>query len=224
MKVLIIDDSPEKIVRIHKSLDGLVPNLEFKDVDNWAAAINYITDFQDEIDFVVCDMQFPRRPYDRIDRESGIAVLKEMKRTNIEIPIIIASSSDTVNELLAEKGFGHIPSVKASSMYDLDSQFKPWLVEIGIIDEQVIALQDELEKRKKLQKKAFVKGMLNAHFPSPLPRYHGQDPVDKESKLKKAQLKRDIKALKKSMSNKSLVTQEQITTLDKLQMEYKNMK
>lgn len=69
-------------------------------------------------------MQFPNRIGSGIIADNGIKVLEYLKRKGIETTIVIASSSDTVDTLLADRGFSHIPSIKASSMYSLDNQLE----------------------------------------------------------------------------------------------------
>jgi len=141
MKILVIDDSPEKIERIKESLVTLVDTIEFLEAGSYMEAKQTINDNKHDIELIVCDMQFPNTTNDRIDRYCGIKVLQYLdklravdKMISSHLFTVIASSSDTIGDLLEEHGFGHVSSIKASSMYDLTSQFKPVMESQGLIE------------------------------------------------------------------------------------------
>jgi len=201
MKVLIIDDSPEKIERIKKSITGLVPEAKYiYAFSYWEAKFELDNE---EFDFIVCDMQFPIKSNDRIDIEAGIKMLSVMTRMNLKAKIVVASSSDTVNELLEERGYGHIPAIKASSMYALDNQFKPHLTDFII--------EDPTSNRAELRNSLEMMRMCGTKMPITSKPRTAEDQLN----IEKAALKREIKALKKSGENKA--------KLAELQKQYKKM-
>ena len=123
MTILIIDDDINKVKRIEKSLlDITIRPYDTTHAKTFIDAKRLLKEFS--YDLIICDMQFPNRIGSGIIADNGIKVLEYLKRKGIETTIVIASSSDTVDTLLADRGFSHIPSIKASSMYSLDNQLE----------------------------------------------------------------------------------------------------
>ena len=129
MKVLIIDDQQEKIHLIRDSLERLLTKVEILASPNYWDAVYQLDQAEDTFDFIVCDMQFPIKSTDRIDREAGIKMLHVITKMKLKAKIVIATSSATVNKLLEDRGYGHIPAIVASPMYDLDSQFVKYITD-----------------------------------------------------------------------------------------------
>ncbi len=184
MRILIIDDSLSKIVRIQDSLTELVPDAELSVVGSfWDAKDELINN---KFDFIICDMQFPETTHGRIERECGIKVLDMLAQARIDTPVIIASSDVNVSVLLEERNFGHIPSIKASSMYCLTSQLEPYL------DNLTTIVKDEKQMLHDLHKTNF----RNISIPKPI--FEKTKTKEDHDRIKKAQLKREKKQEKKN--------------------------
>lgn len=208
MNVLIIDDSPEKIERIKKSILGMVPDAKFIYAFSYWGAKFELDEAKDTFDFIVCDMQFPIKENDRIEREAGIQMLSLMTRMKLKATIVVASSSDTVGELLEEKGYGHIPAIKASSMYDLTSQFRPHLTSFIKEEPKIpsVSIRDYVKPPRR----------------GPAPKVKTDED---HARIRKAELKREIKARKKALPNAvtSLDRSNEEVKISELQEEYKNL-
>ena len=101
MKVLIIDDRPEKIKRIEESILSIVPTTTFIHAGSYLQSKFELE--REVFDFIVCDMQFPIINNGMIDREAGIHVLGTITKMNLKAKVVVASSSDNVNILLENR-------------------------------------------------------------------------------------------------------------------------
>lgn len=92
MKVLIIDDEKFKSDTIIESISKIVDKDDIK-------VCRYRNEGLLELrnnpiyDFLILDMQFPTLRDTAIERDNGLSVLAELKRTQNNIPVIICSGS-----------------------------------------------------------------------------------------------------------------------------------
>lgn len=93
MKILIIDDSKLKIKDIKDSIRDISLDV---DEENYASdGLKRLLIDNIDYDLLILDMQFPYREGGMIERDAGMRVLRELKRKNKYIPIIICSSALT---------------------------------------------------------------------------------------------------------------------------------
>lgn len=89
MNLLIIDDDDLKI----KGFTNYLKPIDcFKIKHSYNSGVKELIENSDKYDVLILDMNFPRFDDDVVSSNMGIEVLKELKRKNINIPVVIFSS------------------------------------------------------------------------------------------------------------------------------------
>ena len=118
MKFLIIDDDDYKAEVAIKYLMGH----EVIRARSYHSGMRIM--LQEQLDGIILDMAFPLRDYGRIEQmDEGLNVLGEMKRRNLNIPVMCYSS----NVFNVREYTNVIDYVQFSAMYDLSEPFKNFI-------------------------------------------------------------------------------------------------
>ena len=93
MKILIIDDEKWKREYIMESILEVNQDIEIKECEYRNDGLRELKD--NNFDLLFLDMQFPNYLGEMIERKNGLSVLRELERTENNIPVVICSSGYT---------------------------------------------------------------------------------------------------------------------------------
>ena len=95
MRVLNVEDEPIKHNQIKSALNRLgITDITLKeDVNSAVISVLESIDNNNPYGLIISDMQFPLLPNGNTDKDAGKKFIDELKEHNVDIPVIVCSSS-----------------------------------------------------------------------------------------------------------------------------------
>lgn len=126
MRVLNVEDDPFKQNEIKSVLRGMgITDITLVEcVDDAIKSVLESIDNNNPYNLIISDMQFPLFSDGKIDDRAGCKFFEELKRQNVNIPVIMCSSANLV------KIPGTLGSVHYSKNTDLREEFRRLIADI----------------------------------------------------------------------------------------------